>query len=164
MGVVCRPEFSINSVIGLNAFNPCIEALAPMALCQVAFPKVGNNRLRYEVKVAHDAVPLILPHPCLNLLPYLVDGTKRAVELRERVVAALEIGATETIPGVVVLHLDVGQIAVMMEIAVTVKKTGTGVGGNHTFCLDGMTYNVGDRRFNLAERKRAQGDGFRSLR
>ena len=114
MVVVCRPEFSINSVIGLNAFNPCIEALAPMALRQVAFPKAGNNRLRHEVKVAHDAVPLILPHPDLYFLPYLVDGTERAMELREWVVAVLETGATEIIPSVVMRHLNVGQIAVMM--------------------------------------------------
>ena len=121
MVVVCRPDSSVNLVIGLDAFNPSIEALVPMALRQVSLPNAGTDRFRNEVKVARDAVLLILPHPSLNLLPNLVDGTKRAVELCELVVVALEIGATEIIPGVVVHHLYVRQIVVTMRQTNTVK-------------------------------------------
>ena len=121
MVVVCRPDSSVNLVIGLDAFNPSIEALVPMTLRQVSLPNAGADRFRNEVKVARDAVLLILPHPSLNLLPNLVDGTKRAVELGELVVVALEIGATEIIPGVVVHHLYVRQIVVTMRQTGTVK-------------------------------------------
>ena len=149
MVVVCRPDSSINLVISLNAFNPSIETLVPMPLRQVSIPNARTDRFRQEVEVARDAVLLILSHPSLNLLPNLVDGTKRAVELGELVVVALEIGATEIIPGVVVHHLYVRQIGVTMRQTNIVKEIGTGAGGYHTFNLKGMPYNISDRLFNL---------------
>lgn len=149
MVVVCHPDSSVNLVIGLDAFNPSIETLVPMPLRQVSLPNARTDRFRQKVKIARDAVLLILPHPSLNLLPNLVDGTKRAVELRELVVVTLEIGATKIIPGVVVHHLYVRQIGVTMGKTDTVKEIGTGAGGYHTFNLKGMPYNISDRLFNL---------------
>jgi hypothetical protein len=81
---------------------------------KIMFKEVGEASPPRGARQAHDAVLLILPHPLHNLLPYLIDGTERAVELREWIVEALEIGATEIIPSVVVHHLDGGQIDVMM--------------------------------------------------
>ena len=165
MMVVCHPEFSVNLVIGLDVLNPSIEVFIPMALHQAAFPNAGTTRFRNEVEVTHDAVPLILPHPCLNLLPYLVDGTKCAMELGELVVSTLKIGVSE-IPGVVVCHLDVGQIVVLMEIVATIDivENTTSAGGRNPFNMEGAFKNIGNSLFNLAERKCAKGDCFRSLR
>ena len=146
---VCRPEFSFNYVLGLEVLNPNMEILIPMALRQVMLQNTGTDRFRHEVEVARDAVLLILSQPSLNLLFHLVDGTERAVEFRELVVVALEIGTTEIIPGVVVHHLYVRQIGVMMGKAGTVKEAGTGVSGYHTFYLKGMVYSVSNRLFNL---------------
>ena len=147
---VCLPIDFGYGVFGFKFLYQGRQSIIQSVFGKIVFKEVGEAPPLRDARQAHDAVPLILSHPCLDFLPHLTDGTKRAVELREWVVVALETGATEVIPGVVVHHLDGGQIVVMVRKAATIKETGTGVGGHRAFCLNDMAYNVSDCLFNLA--------------
>jgi hypothetical protein len=111
---VCLPIDFGYGVFGFKILYQGRQFLIQSVFGKIVFKEVGEAPPPRGTRQAHDAVLLILSHPCLDFLPYLIDGTERAVELREWVVAALEIGATEIIPSVVVHHLDGGQIDVMM--------------------------------------------------
>ena len=147
---VCLPIDFGYGVFGFKFLYQGRQSLIQSVFGKIVFKEVGEAPPLRDARQAHDAILLILPHPRLDLLPHLTDGTKRAMELCEWIVVALEIVATEIIPSVVMHHLDVGQIAVMVRNAATVKETGTGVGGHRAFCLNDMTYNVSDCLFNPA--------------
>ena len=111
---VCLPIDFGYGVFGFKFLYQGRQSPIQSVFGKIVFKEVGEAPPLRDARQAHDAVPLILSHPCLDFLPYLIDGTERAMELREWVVAVLEISATEIIPSVVMRHLDVGQIAVMM--------------------------------------------------
>lgn len=110
---VCLPIDFGYGVFGFKFLYQGRQSIIQSVFGKIVFKEVGEAPPLRDARQAHDAVLLILSHPCLDFLPYLIDGTERAVELSEWVFVALETGATKVIPSVVVHHLDVGQIAVM---------------------------------------------------
>lgn len=101
-----------------------------MALRKITLKETGDDWLSDEVEVTRDAVLLILPHPCLNLLSQLVNRAKRDMEFGELIVTAVEISASKAVPSVVVFHLNARQTGVMTGKVTTIEEVGTGVGGD----------------------------------
>ena len=117
----------------MEVLNEGAQGLVAAVLREVTAQKVGNGWLHGDHRHSGDAVQLILPLPGLHLQVELVDGTQAAMEGCERIVAAFVIGTPETLPRVVVLHLDLRPTGETNSVVAGLDEASIGAGGEEGF-------------------------------